>query len=204
MFGLMFQRAILSSCLKSLFIAVLVSLGKTGLAHGVDLDAFNPAKTDPEQFLIAVQHSQRLKVPTNGARMKVVMREKSSGRVLKQKEIFLTRTSLPKESASQFQRDHDETVSIFRIPGAQIDELRSLQAKFLSMPESRRKAISGSLMIDVAGCKVDPEDNGQMLISTYLKTSELPEFVVLASDYDLRNVPTKQGAEQHDPIKPCR
>ncbi|WP_298985124.1 hypothetical protein [uncultured Roseibium sp.] len=204
MFGPMLQRAILSPCLKSLFVAFLVLLGKTGLAHSADLDAFNPAKTDPEHFLIAVQHSQRLKVPVNGARMKVVMREKSTGRVLKQKEIFLTRTSLPAKSAEQFHHNQDKTVSIFRIPEVQIDELRSLQAKFLSLPESRRNAISGSLMIDVAGCKVDPEDNGQMLISTYLKTSELPQFVVLATDYDLRNVPSKPGVQQDDPIKPCR
>ncbi len=169
--------------------------------QGSELDKFNPTTTDPDRFRIAVRHSDRLQVPPGGAKMRLLMKDRTFGAVLKVKEIVLEETGkaakdLPPGGAN-------ENVSIYRIPKSQIEELRALQARFHALPPDRRNALQGSLQIDIAGCKVDPADTGRMLVSTYVKSSELPDFVVLETEYDLRNVPAGFLGNRKDPVRPC-
>lgn len=203
MFGLIVRRATLSLRVRSLLLAATLTGSLTGLAQGGDIDKFNPATTDPDLFRIAVRHSDRLRVPDKGAKMLVVMKDKKSGRVIREKKIFLQRVPALAETVDIPAGDQDQTISIYRIPERQIGELRALQAKFLAMPQVKRDEIAGSLSIDVSGCKKDPDDMGQMLISTYMKTSELRDFIILAKDYDLRNVPPGSTPRNADPVRPC-
>lgn len=203
MFGPAFRRTRPFLRPKSLWLVLVLAIpGSSTWAS--DLDAFNPATTDPAMFRIAVRHSHRLDVPQGGARVKILMKDRKSGNVLREKEVFLTRTIpviRPEKLLSG--RRGDERVSIYRIPDRQVAELRALQAKYLAMPKERQDKIAGELVIDVAGCKVDPQDSGQMLISTYLKTSEFQDYVLLEKDFDLRNVPLSDRSGQRDPVKPC-
>ncbi|MBO6512106.1 MAG: hypothetical protein JJ979_27105 [Roseibium sp.] len=203
MFGLIVRRATLSLRVRSLLLAATLTGSLTGLAQGGDIDKFNPATTDPDLFRIAVRHSDRLQVPVRGAKMRVVMTDKKSGRVLREKNIFLQKVSAEQDLDSIPSDWQGETVSVYRIPERQISELRALQAKFLAMPKSERDGIAGSLSIDVSGCKTDPNDMGEMLISTFMKSSEIGEFIVLAKDYDLRNVPAGSASKTADPVRPC-
>jgi hypothetical protein len=204
MFGLIVRRATLSLRVRSLLLAATLTGSLAGLAQGGELDKFNPATTDPDLFRIAVRHSDRLQVPAKGAKMLIVMTDRKSGRVLKEKQILLTKTTAASDKVSALMDNRTEKVAVYRIPERQISELRALQAKFLAMPKSRQDEIAGSLSIDVSGCKVDPDDGGRMLISTFLKSSELTDYVMLAKDYDLRNVPPGTTAKGLDPVRPCR
>lgn len=198
-----FQRAVLPARTGFFLLVASLVMFLTAPAQANELDRFDPATTDPELFRIAVRHSERLKVPDNNVKVLVVMTDRKSGRVLKEKKIFLERTTAA-EDAPLPANGQGQRVSIYRIPERQISEIRALQAKFLAMPKERQNEIAGSLSIDVSGCKIDPDDTGQMLISTFLRSSEFTDYVVLAKDYDLRNVPTGGALKNADPVRPCR
>jgi len=189
---------------KSLWLVLVLTMPCSSASWASDLEKFNPARTDPAKFRIAVRHSERLAVPEGGAKVQILMKDRTSGRVIKQKEILLTKAeAATRAEALLSRRRKDERVSIYRIPEPQIAELRALQAKYVSLPEARKEAIAGELSIDVAGCKLDPEDHGRMLISTYMMTSEFEDYVVLEEDFDLRNVPQTGHSGQADPVRPC-
>jgi len=204
MFGPVLRRTRPFLRSKSLWLVLVLTVpGTPGWTS--DLDNFNPATTDPAKFRVAVRHSQRLDVPQGGARVKILMKDRKTGHVLRKKEVLLTRT-IPAVRPEKLltERHGDERLSIYRIPERQVAELRALQAKYLALPKARQDKIAGELVIDVAGCKVDPDDEGQMLISTYLKTSEFQDYVLLEKNFDLRNVPSAGQSGQLDPIKPCQ
>lgn len=198
-----FQRAVLPARTGFFLLVASLVMFLTAPVKANELDRFDPATTDPEVFRIAVRHSERLKVPDNNVKVLVVMTDRKSGRILKEKMIFLERTTAA-EDAPIPANGQGQRVSIYRIPERQINEIRALQAKFLAMPKERQNEIAGSLSIDVSGCKIDPDDTGQMLISTFLRSSEFTDYVVLAKDYDLRNVPTGGALKNADPVRPCR
>lgn len=203
MFGSMLRRTRPFLYPRSIWIVLVLTVPGTP-AWTSDLDAFNPATTDPAQFRIAVRHSHRLEVPEGGARVKVLMKDRKTGQVLRERDILLAETVPPVRPEKLLTgRRRDERVSVYRIPERQVAELRALQAKYLSLPRARQEAIAGELIIDVAGCKLDPDDTGQMLISTYLRTSEFRDYVLLEKDFDLRNVPPGSASQQDDPVKPC-
>ena len=198
-----FQRAVLPARAGFFLLVASLVMFLTVPVQANELDRFDPATADPEVFRIAVRHSARLKVPDNNVKVLVVMTDRKSGRVLKEKKIFLERTTAA-EDAPLPANGQGQRVSIYRIPERQISEIRALQAKFLAMPKERQNEIAGSLSIDVSGCKIDPDDTGQLLISTFLRSSEFTDYVVLAKDYDLRNVPTGGALKNADPVRPCR
>lgn len=205
MFGPVFRRTRPFLRVNSLWLVLVLSIPTASTAIASDLDNFNPATTDPAKFRIAVRHSERLAVPQGGARVKILMTDRRTGQVLREKEVLLKKDPQTGrlDGVLSVQRS-DEQISVYRIPDRDVAELRALQAKYLSLPKSRKDTMAGSLTIDVAGCKLDPSDDGRMLISTYLKTSEFHDFVVLEKDFDLRNVPsTGQGGRQ-DPVQPCQ
>ncbi|MHA7775123.1 hypothetical protein [Roseibium sp. M-1] len=203
MFGLKIRRTLLARRAKTLCLALFLAAAASPQAMSAGLDDFNPATTDPDLFRIAVLHSDRLAVPVGAARMLVVMRDRKTGKVVQEKEIKLQQTGVKENLAGVQTERADEEVSVYRIPTRQVEELRALQAKFLALPKARQETIGGTLSIDVTGCKRDAADTGRMLISTYIKTSELPEFIVLEKDYDLRNVPAGAVPHSQDPVRPC-
>ncbi|MCV0429374.1 MAG: hypothetical protein K5905_28335, partial [Roseibium sp.] len=145
MFGLNVQRATLSLRARLLLLIVLLTGSLAASAVASDLEKFNPATTDPEYFRIAVQHSERLQVPTDGARMMIVMSDKKTGRVVKEKQIFLQRTETTEEPAESLPGGGEDVVAVYRIPKRHIAQLRALQAKFLALPKSERDGLAGSL-----------------------------------------------------------
>jgi len=203
MFGPVFRRTRPFLRANSLWLVLVLSL-PAAPAMASDLDGFNPATTDPAKFRIAVRHSQRLAVPQGGARVKIFMKDRKSGKVLKEKEVLLKKTTQPMRLGSVLSdRRADEDISVYLIPEREVAELRALQAKYLALPKGQQDKMAGSLTIDVAGCKLDPEDTGQMLISTYLRTSEFRDYVLLERDFDLRNVPHAGKSGRQDPVQPC-
>ena len=203
MFGLTLRRATLS--LRAgilLFVATLIGPFAT-TAFGDDLDSFNPATTDLDLFRIAVVHTNRLQIPAKGPRMLFSMTDKKTGRVIREKTIYLEKAETAAEMSAGPSAGNRKTIAVYRIAARQVHELRALQARYLALPKTEQDQIAGSLAIDVSGCKIDPNDEGPMLISTFLKSSELQEYVTLAEDYDLRNVPSGADGKTADPVKPC-
>ncbi|WP_157739035.1 hypothetical protein [Labrenzia sp. VG12] len=205
MFGPALRRTRPFLRVNSLWLVLVLTLPAAPAVFASDLDSFNPATTDPSKFRIAVRHSERLAVPQGGARVKILMTDRQTGQVLREKEVLLKKAVQPNRLESVLsERRTDEQVSVYRIPEQEVAELRALQAKYLSLPQTRKDNMAGSLTIDVAGCKLDPEDNGRMLISTYLKTSEFQDYVPLEMDFDLRNVPDTGKTGRRDPVQPCQ
>ena len=203
MFGMHIQRATQSLRARSLLFVTLLTGGLAGPATASDLDKFNPATTDPEVLRIAVGHTERLKIPADGAKMVVLVTDKKTGRVVTEKKIILQQTETAEEIAEIRPGKDQDVISVYRIPTRHIDELRTLQAKYLALAKSEREAIAGTLSVDVFGCKLDPDDDGEILISTFMKTSELKDYVVIAKDYDLRTIPSREGKGGEDPVRPC-
>ncbi|MES0883287.1 hypothetical protein [Roseibium sp. SCP14] len=203
MFGLTVRRA--TPSLRAgilLLVAMLIGPIVTS-AFGEDLDRFNPATTDLDLFRIAVVHSDRLKIRASGPRMFFSMTDKTTGRVIREKTIYLQKAETAEEMSEDPSADSRKTISVYRIAARQVDELRALQARYLALTKAEQDQIAGSLAIDVSGCKIDPNDEGPMLISTFLKSSELQEYVTLAEDYDLRNIPMGTDGKTADPVQPC-
>ena len=132
-----------------------------------------------------------------------LLSDKETGRVVQEKRIELQRTTTGEQAAEVRAEAPENVVTVYRIPAKQVAELRALQAKYLAMPQSRQQTIGGSLSIDVTGCKLDAADTGEMLISTYLKTSELETFVALAENFDLRNTQASGRNDLDNTIPPC-
>ena len=188
---------------RTLLLAFFLTIFGTASSFAAPLDRFNPATTDPDHFRLAVRHPDRMKVPDGAARVLVVLSDKKTGRVIQEKRIELQRT-MPGEQAAKVRAEAPENlVFVYRILAKQVAELRALQAKYLAMPKSRQQTIGGSLSIEVTGCKLDAADTGEMLISTYLKTSELETFVALAENLDLRHTQQGNRSDLRDPIPPC-
>ncbi|UES48230.1 hypothetical protein [Roseibium aggregatum] len=202
--------SVLSSCganprvrARTLLIALFLTAFGTASSFADPLDRFNPATTDPDLFRLAVRHPDRMKVPDGAATVHVVLSDKETGRVVQEKRIELQRTTTGEQAAEVRAEAPENVVTVYRIPAKQVAELRALQAKYLAMPQSRQQSIGGSLSIDVTGCKLDAADTGEMLISTYLKTSELETFVALAENFDLRNTQASSRNDLENSIPPC-
>ncbi|MEP0743103.1 MAG: hypothetical protein ABJM26_14135 [Anderseniella sp.] len=185
-----------------LICAVLASCATIPVTSIYKLRNFDLATTDVSRLRVAVQIPQSIRIRPAGVRMVVAARLENGS--LNQQEVFVleeldTRTG----SAEQPPKPAKWTqVAAYRLKSADTDRITGFREKIAQLKQRNGDEVKGSIGIDVDSCARTLIADGPVLITTWIKSEETVEYVVLSRNLDLRRESEKAG--QVLEIKPCQ
>lgn len=197
-------RAPMRSLLAAGLLLFLAACGHVPLMTLVKLNNFDVLTTEPEHLRVAVKYPDSIRIPKDGARMRLTLREKAGGKVLMKEELAFDRVTSPAEKAelaSELQTGR--RIEIFRLPPRQVPVFKAFQTRLSSMSKSERDTVEGSLEISVDGCLAAPDGPGRIVVSTFLKAPELGGYVPLVRNADLEEMMAAEGLTDEAPLKGC-
>ncbi|ASP35531.1 hypothetical protein [Labrenzia sp. VG12] len=198
-----------SSAARLLAAAVLAwcvaACSHVPLTTMVKLSRFDLLKTAPDGLRIAVKYPDSIRIPDGGAQMRLTVTEKSNGEVQLKEEFAFTRVDTAAEKAELAGAlQSGWRVEVYRLPAGRIGAFKAFQSHLTDMSKGDREKVDGSMELSVDACLLSATRPDRILVSTFLKASELGGFVPLLKDADLREL---MAAEDLDgdaaPLGPC-
>lgn len=198
------------SGMRSVFLTAAVACLVAACSHVplttmVKLSRFDLLKTAPEGLRIAVKYPDSIQIPENGARMRLTVKDKSSGEVRLREDLAFVRVDARDEKvelASELQTGW--RVEVYRLPENKVAAFKSFQAYLVSMSDADREKVEGSMDLSVDACLVAPTRPDRIVVSTFLKASEFGGFVPLLRDADLDALMAAEGLDgDRAPLGPC-
>lgn len=171
----------------------------------VKLSRFDLLKTAPDGLRIAVKYPDSIRIPDGGAQMRLIVTEKSSGEVQLKEEFAFTRVDTAAEKAELAgELQTGWRVEVYRLPAGRIAAFKAFQSHLTDMRKGDREKVDGSMEISVDACLLSETRPDRIVVSTFLKASELGGFVPLLKDANLQQL---MAAEDMDgdaaPLGPC-
>ncbi|MEP1188769.1 hypothetical protein [Roseibium sp.] len=197
-------RAHMRNLLVAGLLLFLTACGHIPLTTLIKLNSFDVLTTAPEELRVAVKYPDNIRIPKDGARMRLTLKEKSGGKMLMKKELTFEKVTSPAEKAelaSELQTGW--RIGIFRLPRRQVPVFEAFQTHLVSMSKAERDTMEGSLDISVDGCLVSSGKPGRIVVSTYLKAPELGGYVPLVRNADLEEMMAAEGLTDEAPLKDC-
>ncbi|WP_108883128.1 hypothetical protein [Anderseniella sp. Alg231-50] len=186
----------------SLICAVLASCATIPVSSIYKLRNFDLATTDVSKLRVAVQIPQSIRIRPAGVKMVVAARLQDGS--LNQHEAFVL-DELDTLTASGEGRPKPEKwtqVAAYRLKPADIDRISAFREKIAQLKQRHGDGVKGSISIDVDSCARTLIADGPVLITTWIKSEETAEYVVLNRNLDLRRETEKAGHALE--IKPCQ
>lgn len=198
-----YRIALLAGVLIAASLAA--SCGQVPLSSLIGLRSFDLETTNPARLRIAVRHPDWIRVPLDGAVMRIEQRDKASGGLLLSERIIFQHSARGEDMASLAgERRRGSVIRVFRIAPADIERMRAVQKVIRERLQDKARMVEGSLSVSVTGCRLGAMPEGPVRVSTYLAAGELDGFLPLTRDFDLRAAMIDAGASQDDPIAICR
>lgn len=170
----------------------------------VKLSDFDVLKTAPETLRIAVKYPDSIRIPEDGARMRLTLQEKASGKMLLAESLAFERVDTPAEKAELAgELETGRRIEIYRLPPAKIPAFAGFQSRLAAMSEAERAAVNGSMDISVDGCLATAKKPASIVVSTYLKAPELGGYVPLLRNADLREMMADAGGPDAVELDRC-
>ncbi len=184
---------------------LLAACSHVPIATMVKLRNFDLLKTDPGGLRIAVRYPDDIRIPEGGARMHLAVKAKSDGSMLLEERVeFEEIASRADKAELSAELKAGTRISIFRIPERNTPFFKGFQKYMRDKSEAERDALEGTMSISVSACLTSGTVPDKVLVSTFLKSSELGSFVPLLRDVDLAEVISDgTGPEQPD-LQPCK
>jgi len=190
------SRATGRGLLAATLFLFLCACGHVPLATMVKLSDFDVLETAPEALRLAVKYPDSIRIPQNGAQMRLTLQEKSNGKMLLEEELAFERVETGAEKAEL--TDELQTgwrIEIYRLPRSKIAAFKDFQTRLATMSKAERSKVDGSMDISVDGCLASRGKPDKIVVSTYLKAPELGGFIPLLRNADLEEMMASEGLE---------
>jgi len=185
-----------------LICAVLASCATIPVSSIYKLRNFDLATTDVSKLRVAVQIPQSIRIRPTGVRMIVAARLENGS--FNQREAFVleeldtpTGSAEPQPKPAKWMQ-----VAAYRLSSADTERITGFRGKIAQLKQRLGDEVKGSISIDVDSCARTLLPDGPVLITTWIKSEETAEYVVLNRNLDLRRESEKAG--QVLEIKPCQ
>lgn len=182
--------------------AILASCATIPVTSIYKLRNFDLATTDVSRLRVAVQIPQSIRIKPAGVRMIVAARLQNGS--FSQHEAFvleeldrLTGSAEPQPKPAKWTH-----VAAYRLKSADAGRISGFREKIAQLKQRHGDEVKGSISIDVDSCARTLIADGPVLITTWIRSEETVEYVVLNRNLDLRRESEKAG--QPLEIKPCR
>lgn len=185
-----------------LICAILASCATIPVTSIYKLRNFDLATTDVSKLRVAVQIPQSIRVRPAGVTMVVAARLEDGS--LNQQEAFVL-DELDTSTAAGEQRPKPAKwtqVAAYILNSADTDRIVGFREKIAQLKQRHGDGVKGSISIDVDSCARTRIADGPVLITTWIKSEETVDYVVLSRDFDLRRETEKAGHALE--IKPCQ
>ena len=184
-----------------LICAVLASCATIPVTSIYKLRNFDLATTDVSKLRVAVQIPQSIRIRPAGVTM-VVAARLENGSLNQQEAFVLEELDTGTGSAEQQPKPAKWThVAAYRLKPSDIDRITGFREKIAQLKQRHGDEVKGSISIDVDSCARTLIADGPVPITTWIKSEETAEYVVLNRNLDLRRESEKAG--QALEIKPC-
>jgi hypothetical protein len=182
--------------------AVLASCATIPVSSIYKLRNFDLATTDVSKLRVAVQIPQSIRIRTAGVTM-VVAARLENGSLSQQETFVLDELVTSTGSAEQGPKPAKWTqVAAYRLKLADTARMTAFRETIAQLKQRHGDEVKGSISIDVDSCARTLIADGPVLITTWIKSEETVEYVVLSRNFDLRRETEKAGHALE--IKPCQ
>ena len=182
--------------------AVLASCATIPVTSIYKLRNFDLATTDVSKLRVAVQLPQSIRIKPAGVTM-VVAARLENGSLNQQEAFVLEEVDILTGSAEQQPKPEKWTqVAAYRLKSADTDRITAFREKIAQLKQRHGDEVKGSISIGIDSCARTLIADGPVLITTWIKSEETVEYVVLNRNLDLRRESEKAG--QVLEIKPCQ
>ncbi len=185
-----------------LMCAILASCATIPVSSIYKLRNFDLATTDVSKLRIAVQIPQSIRVRPAGVRMVIAARLENGS--LNEQEAFVLDDLDPATGAAE-QRPKPAKwtqVAAYRLKPTDTDRIGVFRDRIAQLKQRHGDGVKGSISISVDSCARTLIPDGPVLITTWIKSEETVDYVVLNRNLDLRGESEKAG--QALEIKPCQ
>lgn len=188
------RHLVLATALLWLSACASVPLGST-----LKLSRFDFQTTDIGAMRVAVRLPRNLEVPEGKALLE--MRIGADGDPAQTVETFQLEVDGSEREAAELDgfSKPDVYLQSYRIAAADLPGLQRLRER---LADAGGRAATKSISVRVDGCRRAALSAGPLVVSIYLKVSEVGEYVPLVSDADLGALSGRQVAGEQ--IPPCR
>ena len=182
--------------------AILASCATISVSSIYKLRNFDLATTDVSKLRVAVQIPQSIRVRPAGVTMGVAARLENGS--LNQQEAFVLKElgTLTGSAEQQPKPAKWTQVAAYRLKSADTDRITAFREKIAQLKQRHGDEVKGSISIGIDSCARTLIADGPVLITTWIKSEETVEYVVLNRNLDLRRESEKAG--QVLEIKPCQ
>ncbi len=185
-----------------LVCALLASCATIPATSIYKLRNFDIATTDVSRLRIAVQIPQSIRITPAGVNMTIAARLQDGS--VNESETFVL-SELDAHGASGEQRPQPAKwtqVAAYRLKPADIDRISAFRDRIADLKQRHGDQVKGSISIGVDSCARTLIPDGPVHITTWIKSEETAEYVVLNHNLDLRREAEKAGRALE--IKPCQ
>ncbi len=179
----MYMPAKLSVVLVILFLA---GCGTMPVSSIYKLRNFDIKTTSLAKFYAAVRIPQSLAIREQGVKIDLGFKSEKAELQFTEHIIMQQIDSLPSPVLKGAQKSGFK-IYIFKLNDKDAQKMRAVRSRITRLRKEHDDGV-GSLAIDVETCKRGALPEGPLFLSTYLKSAELNDFVVLVNNADIKKI----------------
>ena len=173
------------SAIALLCTIALASCASVPLSSIVALRRVDFQTTDFAKLRVAVQLPDGIRTQAEGVRM--IASISYDGGATRKETLYLRETNLESDIPSGARRGFHTRG--FSLREADVVRLEAIRAEIAAAKAEQRKGSLGFGIEAKEFCRAGELGNGPLPITTFLRAAELPEFIPLLRDFDLRSDP---------------
>jgi hypothetical protein len=195
------KRVIFTVLRSSVVIGILTGCATIPVSSLYKLRNFDAQTTDPAMLRVAVQVPRYIAIKPQGARLALSVK-KRDGSLRQSQEFVLEEVSRGSDRGLQLpEAAKFADVTAYRLRLADIGRLRAFRERIKVLKKRHGSAVEGQLSIGVEGCARTALPAGEVPVTTWLRSQETQDYVVLTRNLDLRKMMREAGKDLE--LKPC-
>ncbi|EFO32781.1 hypothetical protein TRICHSKD4_1398 [Roseibium sp. TrichSKD4] len=197
------NRSAIAAATVLVVVLFLAACGHVPIASIPKLAKLDLFETDPAALRVAVLYPDSIRIPEDGAKLELSVRDAATQTNLMEETIYLVKGGTSAEKAELASKlTSGKRLEVYQFSKADIAYMRAFQQRVKTLKETKGDTTEGSLSVSVRGCEVKPISKGPVRVSTFIKTVELDGFVTLLRYFDISEAVARQKAD-HPSMSDC-
>lgn len=192
---------ILNILFCGMILMLVTSCASVPLSTMWELKNFDLASTDARQLRVGVKMPNFIKIRTGDIRFVVKMINKDSSVRVERKLQLLAITDGVELTGLKKYQNPGFRIYVFKLTKESLVTWQNFKIRFNALKKEFGDDVSGQLSINTKGCEMPGTRNRAVLVTTFFKSAETKEFVVLSSQQDIGGMLRKTKAVKLCPVE---